>query len=76
MMMFLFLEGARGFSLRHKLQTGSEAYPASYPVGTGGSFPGGKAAESEDDLSPSSNAEIKNCGVILPLPHTSSWRGA
>jgi hypothetical protein len=33
------------FSLLHVVQTGSEANPASYPMGTGGSFPGGKAAE-------------------------------
>jgi len=26
------------------VQTGSGAHPASYPVGTSGSFPGGKAA--------------------------------
>jgi hypothetical protein len=28
----------------HVVQTGSGAHPASYPVGTEGSFPGGKAA--------------------------------
>jgi hypothetical protein len=32
------------FSLLRSLQTGSEAHPASYPVGTGGSFLGGKTA--------------------------------
>jgi hypothetical protein len=26
------------------IQAGYEAHPASYPMGTGGSFPGGKAA--------------------------------
>jgi hypothetical protein len=31
------------FSLIHIVQTGSGAHPASYPMGTGGSFPGGKA---------------------------------
>jgi hypothetical protein len=31
-------------SLLHSVQTGSEAYPASYPMGTGGSFPGSKSA--------------------------------
>jgi hypothetical protein len=35
---------AGSFSLRHRIQTGSGAHPASYPVGTGGSFPGDKAA--------------------------------
>jgi hypothetical protein len=32
------------FSLHNCFQNGSGAHPASYPVGTGGSFPGGKAA--------------------------------
>jgi hypothetical protein len=36
--------GAGNFSLRHRVQNGSGAHPASYPMGTGGSFPGGKAA--------------------------------
>jgi hypothetical protein len=36
--------GAGDFSLRHRVQTGSGAHQVSYPVGTGGSFPGGKAA--------------------------------
>jgi hypothetical protein len=31
------------FSLLHVVQTGSGDYPASSPMGTGGSFPGGKA---------------------------------
>jgi hypothetical protein len=31
-------------SLLHVVQTGSGAHPASYPMGTGGSFSGGKAA--------------------------------
>jgi hypothetical protein len=35
---------AKNFSLRHRVQTGSGAHPASYPMGTGGSFPAGKAA--------------------------------
>jgi hypothetical protein len=36
-----FQEGAGNFSLHH--QNGSGAYPASYPMATRGSFPGGKA---------------------------------
>jgi hypothetical protein len=32
---------AGNFSLHHRVQTGSEAHPASYPMGTRGSFPGG-----------------------------------
>jgi hypothetical protein len=35
---------AGNFSLHHRVQNGSEAYPASYPMGTRGSFPGAKAA--------------------------------
>jgi hypothetical protein len=32
------------FSLLHVVQTDSGAHPASYPMCTGSSFPGGKAA--------------------------------
>jgi hypothetical protein len=32
------------FSLLHVVLTGSGAHPASYPISTGDSFPGGKAA--------------------------------
>jgi hypothetical protein len=40
-----FRAGAGNFSLRHIVQTGSGTHPASYPMGTSGSFPGSKAAE-------------------------------
>jgi len=36
--------GAGNFSPYHRVQTGSGAHPASYTIGTRGSFPGGKAA--------------------------------
>jgi hypothetical protein len=39
-----FLEGAGNFSLHHHVQNGSGAHPDSYPVGTRGSFLGGKVA--------------------------------
>jgi hypothetical protein len=39
-----FPAGAGNFSLHHCVQNGSGAHPASYPMGTRGSFPGGKAA--------------------------------
>jgi hypothetical protein len=39
-----FPAGAGNFSLHHRVQNGSETHPASYPVGTRVSFPGGKAA--------------------------------
>jgi len=34
------------FLLHENVQTGSGAHSASYPMGSGGSFPGGKAARS------------------------------
>jgi hypothetical protein len=46
-------------SLLHSIQTGSGAHLASYTMGTGGSFPGGKA-----NHSPPSTAEVKNGGAI------------
>jgi hypothetical protein len=40
--------------------SGSEAHPASYPMGTGGPFPGGKARPRRDaDHSTPSSAEVK-----------------
>jgi hypothetical protein len=39
-----FPAGSGNFSLRHRAQNDTGAYPASYPMGTRGSFPGGKAA--------------------------------
>jgi hypothetical protein len=42
------------FSLLRVVQTGSGAHPASYPMDTGGSFPGGKA-----EHSPPASVEIK-----------------
>jgi hypothetical protein len=39
-----FPAGAGNFSLHHRVHNGFGAHPASYPVGTRGSFPGGKAA--------------------------------
>jgi hypothetical protein len=39
-----FPTGVGKFSLHHRVQSGSGAHPASYPMGTMGSFPGGKVA--------------------------------
>jgi hypothetical protein len=39
-----FPAGAGKFSLHHRVQDGSGAHPASYPMDTRGSFRGGKAA--------------------------------
>jgi hypothetical protein len=41
---FRILAEAGNFSLHHHVQTGSGAHRASYPMGTRGSLPGGKAA--------------------------------
>jgi hypothetical protein len=38
-----FPAGGGNFFLHHRFQNGSGAHPASYPMGTRGSFPGGKA---------------------------------
>jgi hypothetical protein len=56
-----FPVGAGNFSLRHSVQTSSEAHTASYPMGTGGSFLGGKAAGRGADHSSPSSAEVKQC---------------
>jgi hypothetical protein len=39
-----FSAGAGNFSLHCRVQNGSGVHPASYPMGTWGSFPGDKAA--------------------------------
>jgi hypothetical protein len=53
--------GAEDSSSSPCVQNGSGAHPASYPMGTGGSFPGGKARPGRDaDRSPPSSAEVKN----------------
>jgi len=39
-----FLVGAGNLSLQHHVKAGFGAHPASYTMGTEGSFPGGKAA--------------------------------
>jgi hypothetical protein len=54
-----FLAGDGNFSLHHPVQNGSGAHPASYTMGTRGSFPEGKAAGLEADHSPPSSAEVK-----------------
>jgi hypothetical protein len=49
------------FSSSPCVQTGSGAHPASYPMGTGCSFPGSKARPGRDaDHSPPSSAKVKN----------------
>jgi hypothetical protein len=48
------------YSLSHRVQTGSGAQPAFYPVGTGGGFRGVNQPGREADHSPPSSAEVKN----------------
>jgi len=61
----------------NRVQTGSGANPASYPIGTGDSFLGGKAAGVWSwPLSSIQSRGQRMRGVILPLPSTSSWYGA
>jgi hypothetical protein len=68
-----FPVGTGTFSLYHRVQNGSGAHPASYPMGTWGSFPGGKAAGawSWPLTSNSYRGQTMN-GAIPPLPHTPS----
>jgi hypothetical protein len=49
------------FSFHHRVQNGSRLHPASYPMGTRGSFPGVKQPRREADHSPPSSAEVKEC---------------
>jgi hypothetical protein len=56
---FRFPAGAGNFSLHHRVQNGSGAHPASYPIGTRGCFPGVKLPGREADHSPPSSAEVK-----------------
>jgi hypothetical protein len=52
---------AKDFFFSLCVQTSCEAHPASYPVGTGGPLPGGKARPTCDaDYSPPSSAEVNN----------------
>jgi hypothetical protein len=53
---------AEDFSSSLCVQTSSGAHPASYPMGTGGPFPGGKAKARpgrDADHSPPSSAKVK-----------------
>jgi hypothetical protein len=69
--------GAENFSLSHRVQDDSGAHPASYPMSTRGSFPGGKAAGSWSGPLTSIYCRGQRIhGAIPPLPNTLSWRGA
>jgi hypothetical protein len=66
---------AEGFSSNLCVQTGSGAHPASCTLGTGGSFPGGKARPGRDaDHSPPSSAEVKKAKELYLLSsQVPSW---
>jgi hypothetical protein len=64
------------FSSSLCVQTSSEAHPASYPIGTGGSFPWGKAQPGrEADHSLASSSEVNNVyKQYTPPPLAPTWR--
>jgi hypothetical protein len=64
-----FLDKKGIFHFFHRVQTGCQAHPASYPMGIEDYFyPRLKQQRREADRSPPSSAEIKNGGAIPPLP--------
>jgi hypothetical protein len=65
---------AEDFSSNLCIQTGSGAHPASYPMGTGGSFPKGKAQLGRDaDHSSPSSTEVKILHSQFILPVNVLW---
>jgi hypothetical protein len=54
---------AGDFFLLHSVQTGSGTRRASYVMGTGGSFPGGKACGHQFDNSPPAGDEAKKMWI-------------
>jgi hypothetical protein len=71
-----FPAGANDFSCSLCVQTGSGAHRTSYPMGTGGPFPGVRTRPGRDvDRSPPSNAEVKNeLELYLLSPQAPPWR--
>jgi hypothetical protein len=70
--------GTEDFSSSPCVQTSSGAHPASYPMGTGGPFPGGKVRPGRDaDHSPPTSAEVKyELELYLLSPHAPPWHVA
>jgi hypothetical protein len=65
------------FSLHHRVQNGSGAHPASYPVDTRGSFSGDKAAGAWSWPLTSICCRVQECmELYLHSSNTPSWRGA
>jgi hypothetical protein len=72
-----FLGGSGNFSPHHRVQNGSGTHPASYPMGTRGSFLGGKAAGGWSWPLTSFYGRGQECvELYLHSPDMSSWRGA
>jgi hypothetical protein len=66
-----------GFFFRYRFQTDSEAYPASYPIGTGATYTEFKRSGCEVHHSLSSSADVKGwVELYLHSPNTLLWRGA
>jgi hypothetical protein len=63
-----FPAGTGNFSFHHRVQNGSGAYPAPYPMGTGALSLGVKRLGCEADRSPPYSARSRMCGAIPPLP--------
>jgi hypothetical protein len=55
-------------SMKNWKKTDSGANPASYPMGTGGSFTGVKRPGRDADQSPPSSAEVKNMWSYTSIP--------
>jgi hypothetical protein len=69
--------GAGDFPSHHRVQTGSGDHTASYPMGTRGSFPGGKTAGAEANHSPPFSAEVIECvELYIQSLNTPSRRSA
>jgi hypothetical protein len=71
-----FPVGTGNFSLHHRVENGSGAHPASYPMGTSDSlavkWPGREA-----DHTPPSSVEFKEwVELYIHSPNTPSWSGA
>jgi hypothetical protein len=66
--MVRFPAGAGNFSLHHRVQNGSGAHPASYPMDTGAFSLAVKRPGREADHSPPSSAEVKNAWSCTSTP--------
>jgi hypothetical protein len=63
-----FSAGAGNFSLHHRIQNGSGAHPASYPMGTRNFSLGVKQPGREANHSPPSSVEVKNSWSYTSTP--------